>query len=52
MISNFVTINTERIFKKPKLDYASLEEIFGVSIINELYIILKLFDFARHDLPM
>jgi len=35
MISNFVTINTEQIFEKPKLDYASLEKIFGVSIINE-----------------
>ena len=52
MISNFVTINTERIFEKPKLDYASLEEIFGVSIIIEWFIILKLCTFARHDLAM
>ena len=52
MMSNFVTINTERIFEKPKLGYAWIEEIFGVRIINEWYIIHKLWTFARHDLTM
>ena len=52
MINNFVTINAEQIFETPKLDYPSLEEIFGVSIINGWFIILKLCTFARHDLPM